>query len=398
MNEILTMTHNEQERLKVFSQVDENLLTYTEAATLLDVSERQFYRLIKRYHEHGNTAVVHGLRGKPSNHGFPEDKRAHVLKVYRAQFGDYGPTLYAEVLVDEHNIRVDHETIRRWLLHDGIENFTRKKRPHRKKRERRSAIGELIQFDGSPHDWFEGRGPVCCLLHAIDDASGRAFLRFVPSENSADTLRTLRAYIERYGIPKALYTDRGSVFYAEKKLTDVGRAMELLGVQMIFANSPQAKGRVERGNRTHQDRLVKALRQAGISTIADANHFLEESYLDDHNARFACTEGLADIHHSAEGVNLTNIFCFQTQRQVHNDYTITLEGQYIQLEKSEVPLPLPKQYVTVRRWLDGSLHIVWKTDELLFTQLARKPRRLPVPPRKPPPDHPWRLKPIGRAK
>jgi len=398
MNGILIMTHNEQERLKVFSQVDEHLLTYAEAARLLSLSERQIYRLMKSYHSNGNTAVVHGLRGKPSNRGFPQDKREHILKLYRAQFGDYGPTLFAEVLLDEHKIRVHHETIRRWLLSEGMGTFERKKRPHRRKRERRSAIGELLQFDGSPHDWFEGRGTVCCLLHAIDDASGRAFLRFVPSENSADVLRTLRAYIERYGIPQAVYTDRGSVFYTEHNLTDVGRAMEMLGVRMIFANSPQAKGRVERGNRTHQDRLVKELRQAGISTIADANQFLDDSYLDAHNTRFACTEGLADIHRSVQEYDLNNIFCFQTLRQVRNDYTITLDGQYIQLELSDSPLPPPKQYVTVRRWLDDSLHIVWKTDELKFTQLPRKPKRVPALPRKPAPNHPWRMKPIGRAR
>lgn len=398
MNGLLTMTHNEQERLKVLSQVDEHLLTYTEAAKLLDLSERHIYRLMKRYHDNGNSAVVHGLRGKPSNRGISRTKRDHVLTLYRAQFSDYGPTLFSEVLLNEHSIQVHHETVRRWLREEGIKGFERKKRPHRKKRVRRSAIGELLQFDGSPHDWFEGRGPACCLLHAIDDASSRAFLRFVPSENSADVLRTLRAYIERYGIPKSLYTDHGSVFYAEKKLTDVGRAMQMVGVQMIFANSPQAKGRVERGNRTHQDRLVKELRQAGISTIADANHFLDNSYLDDHNARFACVENLADIHRSVGDLDLNNIFCFQTLRQVRNDYTITLDGQYIQLEKSESPLPPPKQYVTVRRWLDDSLHIVWNTHELKFTQLAKKPKRVPTLPRKPAPDHPWRMKPIGRAR
>jgi transposase len=398
MNGILIMTHNEQERLKVFSQVDEHLLTYAEAAQLLRLSERQVYRLIKRYHSEGNTAVVHGLRGKPSNRRYSQDERENILRIYRAQFADYGPTLFAEVLRDEQKIRVHHETIRRWLLSEGIGTFERKKRPHRRKRERRCAIGELLQFDGSPHDWFEGRGPACCLLHAIDDASGRAFLRFVPSENSADVLRTLLAYVERYGIPQALYTDRGSVFYAEHNLTDVGRAMEMLGVRMIFANSPQAKGRVERGNRTHQDRLVKELRQAGISTMVEANQFLDDRYLDAHNARFACMENLADIHRSAQEYDVKNIFCFQTLRQVRNDYTITLDGQYVQLELSEVALPPPKQYVTVRRWLDGSLHIVWKTDELKFTQLPRKPKRVPALPRKPAPNHPWRMKPIGRAR
>ena len=397
MNGILTMTLKEQERLKVLSELDKKLLTFTEAAILLSLSERQVYRLMSRYHEHGNAGVVHGLRGKTSNRGFSSDQRKHILNVYHAQYPDYGPTLFSEQLLKEHSITVSHETLRRWLRGSQITSAQRKKRPHRRKRERRAAIGEMLQFDGSPHDWFEGRGAPCCLLHAIDDASGRVFLRFAPSENATDVLRTLKTYVERYGIPKSFYTDHGSVFYAENSLTDVGRAMQSLGVKLIFAKSPQAKGRVERGNRTHQDRLIKALRQADVSTIADANRFLDEQYLNEHNTRFALTDSLADIHHPAIAHDLTNIFCFQTLRQVHNDYTITLNGQYIQLLASGSPLPPPKRSVTVRRWLDDTLHIFWNTHELNFSILARKPKPSLAPPRKPATNHPWRGKLVGRA-
>jgi hypothetical protein len=221
-------------------------------------------------------------------------------------------------------------------------------------------------------------------------------MRFVPSENTADVLATLRSYCERFGIPKALYTDHGSVFYTENKLTDVGRAMATLGVEMIFANSPQAKGRVERGNRTHQDRLIKALRRRGITTTAQANRYLDTTYLDDHNARFASCENLPDVHRPCQGYDLTNIFCFQTERQIHNDYTITLEGTYVQLKRSETPLPPPRQYVTVRRWLDGSLHIFWKELELDFSVLKTKPRSHDRPHAPPSPDHPWRHIRLGR--
>lgn len=220
------------------------------------------------------------------------------------------------MLVQYHSISVDHETVRRWLMASGGTNVQRKKRPHRRKRERRSAIGELLQFDGSHHDWFEGRGPSCCLLHAIDDASGRTFLRLAPSENTHDSLSMLRKYCERYGIPRAVYTDRGSVFYAENKLTDVGRALKTLGVELIFANSPQAEGRVERGNRTHQDRLIKALRRENISTIYEANQYLDSVYIDEHNNNFSSSDSLPDIHRPVEGYDLTNIFCYQTERYV----------------------------------------------------------------------------------
>jgi transposase len=398
MKGILIMSPKERHRLKVLTQIEKRHMTFREAAEELQLSQRQVYRLMDRYHKHGDAGLIHRLRGTPSNRGYGEKVRTQVLILQKHQYPDYGPTLLGEMLVQYHSLHINHETLRRWLRSAGRVHFERSKRPHRRKRERRSAIGALVQFDGSPHDWFEGRGPACCLLHAIDDASGRIFMRFAPSENTADALATLRAYCEHHGIPKALYTDHGSVFYAEGKLTDVGRAMTTLGVQMIFANSPQAKGRVERGNRTHQDRLIKALRREGISIIAQANHFLASDYNDDHNTRFASQEQLPDVHRPCDGYDFNNIFCFQTERQVRNDYTITLEATFVQLLRSENPLPPPRQYVTVRRWLDGSLHIFWKEHDLDFSVLKAKPKaQLPRHPT-PAADHPWRLARLGRYK
>jgi transposase-like protein len=398
MQGILTMSQKERDRLKIVEQICNGKMTVAEAVHILILSERQVYRLLKRYRAEGDMGLIHKLRGSPSKRGYPEEIKKRAITLYWQQYRDYGPTLFSETLLKYHGISADHETIRRWLMASGGSNVHRKKRPHRHKRERRSAIGELIQFDGSHHDWFEGRGPACCLLHAIDDASGRAFLRFVPSENGADVLRMLRIYCERYGIPRAVYTDHGSVFYAENKLTDVGRALKTVGVEIIYANSPQAKGRVERGNRTHQDRLIKSLRREGISTMHDANQHLEKVYLDDHNNRFASTNDLPDVHRSTEGYDLTNIFCFQTERQVYNDYTITLGGQYIQLLIGETPLPHPQQYVIVRRWLDGSLHIFWNDYELCFKYLNGKPKSKIRKPQPPSPTHPWRFYTIGKAR
>lgn len=399
MGEILTMSRKELDRLKIIEQIEQRKLTVEEASEVLSVSQRQIYRILSRYKKEKEEGLIHKLRGKESNRGYGQDKKKEVIKIYRDEYDDYGPTLFGQKLLEHHSIKIDHETLRRWMRSEAITTSLRKKRPHRKKRTRRSAIGEMIQFDGSIHDWFEGRGPECCLLCAVDDASGRVFMRFSPSENSYDVLRTLELYCRRFGIPRAIYTDHGSCYYAEDSLTDVARAMGVLGVKMIYANSPQAKGRVERGNRTHQDRLVKALRREGISTISEANRFLDEVYLNDHNERFAVTDGLADIHRSSEGYDLKNIFCFQTNRRLRNDYTINLSGGYVQLLIGEVPLPLPKSWITVRRWLDDSLHIFYKDEELSFKVLNSKPKKKVNKAKiKPKGDHPWRQWNIGKGK
>jgi len=398
MEGILMMSQKEQDRIKLLEQVERQEITIIESAKILSVSERQLYRILRRYRNEGDRGVIHRLRGRPSNRGYSRGIREQVCKLYWKQYADYGPTLFSEMLVKNHSIDVNHETVRRWLMASGGTNVQRKKRPHRRKRERRSAIGELLQIDGSHHDWFEGRGPSCCLLHAIDDASGLIFLRFAPSENSHDALLMLRKYCELHGIPRAVYVDRGSVFYAEKKLTDVGRALRTFDVELIFANSPQAKGRVERGNRTHQDRLIKALRRENISNIHEANRYLDSVYINEHNNHFASTDSLPDIHRSIEGFDLNNIFCHQTERYVYNDYTITLDTQYIQLLRSDSPLPPPRRIVTLRRWLDGSLHIFWNKHELNYEFIKAKPKRndkIQVPPSG---NHPWRLYRIGKAK
>jgi transposase len=413
--ENLTMSQKERDRIKVLARVKQGELTYRLAAESLGVSERQIYRIFHRYKDEGDRGVIHRLRGRAtSNRSYPQDVHATVLRLFREQYSDYHPTLFSEVLLDEHQIDVPRQTLNRWLRANGVFSGVRKNRPHRKKRERRETIGDLIQFDGSHHDWFERRGPECCLLVAIDDASGRVFLRFAESENTRDVLLTLRRYVELCGIPRQIYTDYGSVYNiprskrfstrrnGEARLTDVGHALKRLGVEQIFARSPQAKGRVERSNRTHQDRLVKALRRKGISTIAEANRFLDEFYITDHNKRFALAHGLKDVHRSADGVDLKNIFCFETKRAVYNDYTITLDAQFIQLERSEgkdpSPLPAPRQSVMVRRWLpDNSLHIFWNEHELRFTPLkARPPKRSHNNPGLLA-THPWRhTPPIGK--
>jgi len=403
------MSHKEREYLKTLTRLDQGELSCCDAAECLGISARQIHRLRARYRSEGDEGLIHRLRGCLSNRGYGRAVRTRILTLYRERYSDYGPTLFAEMIATHHADTlplVDHDTLRRWLLKAGLWSAARTRKAHRRKRERREHIGSLIQFDGSHHDWFEGRGPRCCLLVAIDDASGRVFMRFAQSENAYDVLNTLRLYVEQYGIPHAIYTDKAKIYYPKSKgdrLTDVGHACERLGVRMIPAHSPQAKGRVERSNRTHQDRLVKALRRAGINTIDAANRFLEQTYLHEHNARFACPDRLRDIHRSSDGIDLQNIFCFETTRRVYNDYTITLDRQFIQLEHSltstaaAAPLPPPGRSVTVRRWLDGSLHIFWNEHELPYSLVTSKPKPKLRTVRQPAADHPWRHKnPFGR--
>jgi hypothetical protein len=396
MSETLTMSTKERQRLQVIGHLKHGKTTVLKAAAALGLSERQMYRVLGRYRIQGDRGLIHQLRGQSSNRGYAVEVRQEALRLHRELYPDYGPTLFAEMLQEYHHLVIDGDTLRRWLKADGQWLGVRAPRRHRQKRERRNAIGAMLQFDGSFHQWFEDRGPACCLLVAIDDASGRIFMRFAVSENAFDVLTTLKIYMLRYGIPREFYVDFGSVYHAKKnRLTDVSRALSRLGVNVIHARSPQAKGRVERSNRTHQDRLIKALRRHNISTIDDANRFLERSYLNDHNTRFASHVHLHDVHQSAQGLDLNNIFCFETTRYVNNDYTITLNAHYIQLLQSPAPLPPPRHHVTLRRWLDGSLHIFWNDHELQFKHLTAKPKPHPrvFPPA--PASHPWRNKIVG---
>lgn len=396
MPEILTMSTKERQRLQAVSQLKAGKTSVAKVAAVLGLSERQMFRVLARYRSQGDRGLVHRLRGQRSNRGYGAAIRGEVLHLHRDLYADYGPTLLAEMLAQYHGLTIDADTVRRWLKAAGQWQGVRAARHHRHKRERRDAIGAMLQFDGSFHRWFEDRGPACCLLVAIDDASGRVFMRFAESENAYDVLAMLEAYVLRYGVPWEFYVDFGSVYHATRnRLTDVSRALARLGVNVIHARSPQAKGRVERSNRTHQDRLVKALRRHCISTIDEANRFLETSYLREHNTRFARQDHLPDIHRSVQGIELKNIFCFETTRSVNHDYTITLDGRYIQLLESPAPLPPPRRHVTLRRWLDHSLHIFWNDHEIAFEHLTAKP--VPKPHIHPPapPTHPWRSKIAG---
>ena len=390
MEGILTMSQKEADRLKIISQIESKAMSVEQGSELIGISPRQTYRVLKRIKQEGTKGIIHKLRGKKSNRGYPEELKKKVVEIYKAQYSDYGPTLFSEELVKSHKISVDHETIRKWLRAKAITTSMRKKRAHRKKRERRSCFGELIQFDGSHHDWFEGRGAECCLINCVDDSTGKVYLKFAVSENTQDVLLTLWEYVNKHGIPRSIYTDKYSVYKAEGKLTDFGRAMKELNIETIFAHSPQAKGRVERVNRTLQDRLVKALRRQDISNIAEANKYVQKRFISEYNSKFAVNTEVPDAHRRTTGYDLKNIFCYKTTRQVRNDYTINLAGGYIQLLKGTAPLPRPRQCVTICKWLNGEMHIYFNDQELSFAYLKDKPGKKGYKARAVPKDHPWR--------
>ena len=398
MGQTITMSIREMERLKMIVWIKEGKITVVEAAESLHMSERQMYRVLGRYRTQGEAGLVHRLRGMRSNRGYSKETRKEVFRLFREQYSDYDPTLFGEKLEEYHTLHISRQTLTRWLVKESLWAGRRKKRPHRRKRERREAIGSLIQFDGSEHDWFEGRCPRCCLLVAIDDASGSVMVRFAKEEDMVSVFEFWHRYTQHRGIPAEIYTDGGTVYFDPKnpkRLTQFGRAIAALGIHHIHAYSPQAKGRVERSNRTHQDRLLKALREHDISSIEEANPFVEEVYCARHNRRFAHSEGLSDIHRPADGIDLNNIFCFEDTRKVYHDYTITLHSQFIQLLRSEAPLPPPRSTVLLRQWLDGSLHIFWNEHELAFQVCAARQLPKSKPLVSPAINHPWRKKFVG---
>jgi hypothetical protein len=407
------MTRKERERLKALEHVIQGILTYADAAAKLGLSERQLYRSMERYRSDGDAGLIHRLRGATSNKRKPLRLRNNVVKLYKDRYDDYGPTLFMEALRDDHQIMIGVETLRQWLLKAGYWEKVRKGRRHRKKRPRRAAIGDLVQFDGSQHAWFEDRGPACCLLVAIDDASGTIMIRLAESESTDPVLAFWIDYVQRFGVPQEVYTDYGAVYYHSAqgddptKKTDYGFAMTDIGARCIYASSPQAKGRVERMNRTLQDRLLKAFRQHKIKTIEEGNRFIENVFLPKFNRQFAHTisdDGiaLADHHRTLTltKAELARTFARRATRCVRNDLTITLDNRWVQLTSTKSPLPPCGSHIHLRRFLDGSLHIFWQGNELGFEILASNwihPKKSQGHPASE--QHPWRQRPaMGKAK
>ena len=362
-----------------------------DACELLGMSYRHGKRLWSRYRARGAAGLQHGLCGRVSNHGYGAEFRASVLKRVAARYADFGPTLASEHLASDDGMAVSAETLRRWLRAAG-RPAVRKRSAYRKRREPKAHFGELVQMDGSFHRWLEGRAGEGCLMHLVDDATSTALFSFSKEETTWDAANLLRAWIERHGVPKALYTDWKNVYVREatqneklrgiEPVSQFGRMCARLGIRIIAANSPQAKGRVERAHGTHQDRLVKKLRLAGISDYAAANRFLEENYIRDHNRHFARTASSeADFHRKRPRKReLDAIFQLERERVVSLDWVVSYNGRLLQLERQSRHHAPAKSRVLVREDQAGELAIEYRGHKLAFTKIAPRPARDPAPP------------------
>ena len=373
----LCMNQTERDRLKVLEQMAVELIGTDQGAARLGISRRQGQRLVAEYRRFGDQASMHGLRGRRSNRAKPPGLRVQALEWVALHYADYGPTLAAETLEERHGLLVNRETLRRWLMEEGRWKKGRRGRRHRKRRPRRRCFGELVQMDTSEHDWLEGRGPVLQLITMIDDATGRKLLRFFPADTSAANMEAIERWIVLFGRPVALYTDWAGHFRQPQKRgqgpgqTQIQRALAELDIRLICANSPQAKGRVERSHGTDQDRLVKGLRLAGVTTLEEANRYLEEVYLPKINAKFAKEAAdPVDAHRPAAGHDLAAILCVQERRRVANDWTVSVDGQAWQIEPGERTQQLRGRQVIVQRRRDASMRLCWGQRYLSFRRAA----------------------------
>ena len=411
----LVMSAKERDRLVVIEAVNAQRLTQRQAAEQLGISARQVRRSLQRFRAQGDAGLLHRSRGQPSNRRVPPAVEQQAREALHAHYRDFGPTLAAQQLQERHGIVVSKETVRRWMVAGGLyQPKPRKLRPHTQ-RPRRECRGELVQIDGSKHAWLEGRGATePDLISAIDDATGRVFLQFVPAESTAAIMTVLRDYLQLHGRPLALYADLSSIYRTtraasvEEQLqgreseTQVARALRELGIEYIPAYSPQAKGRVERCFGTLQDRLVKELRLEGISDIESANRFLREHFIDDFNERFAVEPACAyDAHRPAEGFDLDAILSEQELRTVTNDFTIRFRNVRYQIARESMVTGLRGGKVLVEVRLDGSVHARFRDRYLSLTELPPPPPKTraaaaqPKPRREPTAvtpaaDHPWR--------
>lgn len=414
------MSQEELRRVEVLARVRSGQLRVIDASRLLRVSYRQAKRLWKRYGAEGPAGLKHRGAGRAPNRGYEQEFRSRVLRLVREKYGGaveerFGPTLAAEHLASEDRLRVHAETLRRWMLAEGLWSRQRKRRKHRRRRERKEHFGELVQLDGSFHPWLEERGPQGCLIDLADDATNTTLAQLGEEETIWAVADALRAWIERYGVPLALYVDWKNLYKrpanarerlrGEEPITQFGRMCARLGIELIAASSPQAKGRIERIHGTHQDRLVKKLRRRGIVSHQAANVYLRKEYLPEHNERFARRPARPEDYHrrAPRGAELDRIFRLESERVVSEDGVVRYANRYFQLDpRSRVPAPAQSK-VWMCEGRHGSLSIEFRGQALRWKEIAApvKPAiadsnrpcvRVAVAKRKwvPPENHPWR--------
>lgn len=404
--DIIMMSQEERKRLHLIHKILEGELKQVEATDILGLSYRHTNRIVNKVKAGGDHEIVHRQRGKPSNRRIPEETKEKAISLYREKYQDFGPLLASEKLLEKGKIKISDETLRKWLIQSGDWEKKRKKKAHRKWRERKAHYGEMIQMDGSHHNWFEGRGAKCVLMAYIDDATGMVYARFCEYEGTLPAMESFKGYIETYGLPLNIYTDRHTTYKSNGKptieqeltnsepLSEFGRALKELGVNLIHANSPQAKGRIERFFGTFQDRGVKEMRLQGISDREQGNLFLE-SYLPVYNKRFAVeAREEKNLHRELPDINLESILCIKTERALRNDFTVAHNKKLYQIEEA-----VNTKKVVVEKRIDGSLAITHKGRGLTYKEIRTRPERQDKKPKVfktrkryiPPKDHPWRM-------
>jgi hypothetical protein len=409
--DVIKMTREELKRLQVIKKVMGQEIKQWKAAEMLELSVRQTRRIIERIELEGDSGIVHRLRGKESNRKLSQEFRGEVLNRYKKKYMGFGVTLAVEKLTEKDEIKVSKETLRKWLLAAGLWEKQRKGRKHRQWRERKMYFGEMVQMDGSHHEWFESRGPQCVLMGYIDDATGNVYAQFYEYAGTLPAMDSFKRYIKKYGIPGSVYLDKHTTYKSNGKLTieeelqgkerplsEFERACKELGVRVIHANSPQAKGRVERLFRTFQDRLIKEMRLEGIKSIEEANLFLEH-YLPKYNEQFrVIPKENGDVHRKIpQGMNLDRILCLKDQRILRNDFTISYGAKLYQvLDHTR------KKSVMIEERIDGTLHLYDSAGALKFKEISPRPKVKPAGKSdlpftlktkrkyRPAPDHPWR--------
>lgn len=408
--DIIMLSQRELKILHVVKKVIEGLIKQNKAAKMLLISIRQVRRIMRRIKREGDKGIVHRSRGKACGRKISSEVKNKVISLYRGKYQGFGPTLMMEKLEEAEGIKISDETIRLWLIESGDREKERKGRKHREWRARRESLGEMVQMDGSHHNWFEGRGGKCVLMGYIDDATGKVFGKFYGYEGTIPAMDSFKGYIQRYGIPMSIYLDRHTTYKStakptiedelngRKALSEFERAMKEMGVEVKHAYSPQAKGRIERLFNTMQDRLVKEMRLKGISTLEEANKFLE-GYLPVYNKKFevkAKTD--KDFHREiGKGMKIEEILCIKTERTVKNDFTISYNSRLYQiLDKTN------RRKVIVEEHIDGSMVVTNNGVALRFKEITDKPEKiveresiLKFTEKKytghiPPKDHPWR--------
>lgn len=408
--DIIMATQEELKRLNVIHKVLDKSITQAEAAGVLEVTDRHIRRIAARIAKEGDKGIVHKLRGQPAHNCTPGKIKNKALSLCKNTYEGFSPTLASEKLFERDKIKVSRELLRTWFIEEHIAYASRKARPHRNWRERKTHYGQMVQADGSHHDWFEGRGPWCVLMGQIDDATSKVSAEFHGHEGTLPFMASFNSYIKAKGVPISVYLDRHTTYKSHKKpsiedeledkepLTQVGRALKELGVDVIFAHSAQAKGRVERLFRTFQDRLVKEMRLRKIKSIEEANAFLKE-YLLVYNKRFSVPAAKsADLHRPLpKGIDLDMILCKKTERALRKDFTVAHNKKLYQVENN-----IRAQKVIVEERIDGSMLIRHKNMALKFKEITARPEKIIQPKLSRPygfPDrahtpaanHPWKI-------